>query len=133
MKTRQQVSAILLATFSLFLAGCSSPSTGTNTDSDAGVIAPVTTDLAGLYEEKFELRVGQALNINTGDFSGEDYTGEVQDSSVAEFVPAVNEEGGAEYNPAVMALKPGETSVELTGPGLDGDSVTFDLVVVDQD
>lgn len=77
------------------------------------VIAPVTMDANELQGATVDLVVGQVLNINTGDLAVDSYTGEVSDSSVAEFVQG-REDGSATFNPGVKALAVGESDVTMT-------------------
>jgi hypothetical protein len=89
----------------LGLGGCAQPNTP--------VIAPVTMDADDLQGATVDLLVGQVLNINTGDLAVDSYSGEVEDTSVAEFT-AGREDGGATFNPGVTALAEGTTKVVMT-------------------
>ncbi len=92
------------------------------------VIAPVTMDVGDLEGETVDLIVGQVLNINTGDLAVDSYSGEVEDSAVAEFVKG-REEGGATYNPGVKALAEGSTEVVLSNSDGGIEDVTFTVTV----
>jgi hypothetical protein len=92
------------------------------------VIAPVTMDVGDLQGTTVELVVGQALNITTGDLAVDSYTGEIDDPTVAEFVPG-REDGSATYNPGVLALAPGSTEVVLSNTDGGIQDVTFSVSV----
>lgn len=77
------------------------------------VIAPVTKKVNDLQGAEIELLVGQVLNIDTESLKVDSYTGEVADTSVAEFTPG-RFDGPAEFNPGVTALAEGTTSVTMT-------------------
>jgi hypothetical protein len=94
------------------------------------VIAPVTRDAGSLQGATVELEIGQVLNINTGDLAVDSYSGEVEDPSVAEFVPG-REEGGATFNPGVEALAEGTTAVVLSNSDGGIEDVTFTVDVTE--
>lgn len=77
------------------------------------VIAPVTMEANNLQGAEVDLIVGQVLNINTGDLAVDSYTGEVSDTSVAEFTQG-RDDGSAQFNPGVTALAPGTAEVTMT-------------------
>jgi hypothetical protein len=92
------------------------------------VIAPVTMDANDLQGATVDLVVGQVLNINTGDLAVDSYSGEVADTSVAEFV-AGREDGGATFNPGVKALAEGSTKVVLSNANGGIQNLTFTVDV----
>lgn len=92
------------------------------------VIAPVTRDVGSLQGATVQLEVGQVLNINTGDLAVDSYRGEVDDPSVARFVPG-REEDGATFNPGVEGLAEGETTVVLSNTDGGIQDVTFTVEV----
>jgi hypothetical protein len=98
------------------------------TPSSGPVIAPVTRDVGSLQGATVDLEVGQVLDIDTGDLAVDSYTGEVEDGSVARFVPG-REEGGATYNPGVEALAAGDTTVVLSNSEGGTQDVTFTVEV----
>ncbi|XPP27730.1 MAG: hypothetical protein ACNYNX_05960 [Leucobacter sp.] len=77
------------------------------------VIAPVTMEANNLQGAEVDLIAGQVLNINTGDLAVDSYTGEVSDTSVAEFTQG-RDDGSAQFNPGVTALAPGTAEVTMT-------------------
>lgn len=95
------------------------------------VIAPVTVNVGALQGTTVELVVGQALNITTGDLAVDSYSGEVEDPTVAEFVPG-RADGSATYNPGVMALAPGSTAVVLSNTDGGIQDVRFDVEVAER-
>lgn len=121
MKIAQPLVGLVVAAGTLLaLTSCASPS--------GPVIAPVTRDVGSLQGETVELEVGQVLNIDTGDLAVDSYTGEVEDESVARFVPG-REDGGATYNPGVEALAEGSTQVVLSNSDGGIQDVTFTVDV----
>lgn len=113
------IAAIAAAT-TLGLAACAQPTTP--------VIAPVTVDVGDLQGTTVDLTVGQVLNITTGDLAGDSYSGEVEDTSVAEFVKG-GTDGDAEFNPGVKALAEGSTKVVLSNSDGGIEDVTFTVDV----
>ena len=92
------------------------------------VIAPVTVDVGDLQGTTVELVVGQSLNITTGDLAVDSYSAEVDDPTVAEFVPG-RVDGSASFNPGVTALAPGSTEVVLSNTDGGIQDVTFSVSV----
>lgn len=126
-------SAVVLAGIvaaAALLSACSASSSEGATASPIGgdVIAPVTKNAGDLQGGDVELVVGQVLNINTGDLAVQSYSGEVADESVAVFVPG-REDGSAEFNPGVEAVRAGTTTVVLTNEDGGIQPVTFTVTV----
>jgi hypothetical protein len=92
------------------------------------VIAPVTMDANDLQGATVDLVVGQVLNINTGDLAVDSYSGEVEDTSVAEFVEGY-ERDGATFNPGVKALAEGTTTVVMSNSDGGIQDLTFTVEV----
>jgi hypothetical protein len=76
------------------------------------VAAPVVRTADQLQGATVRLIVGQTLDIDTGDLAVDSYSGEVDDPSIAEFVPGRVD--GATFDPGVRALAQGTTEVEMT-------------------
>jgi hypothetical protein len=119
-KISKLIGAAAVLTLAVSLSACA--------QSNTPVIAPVTMDAGDLQGTTVELVVGQVLNINTGDLAVDSYSGEVADTSVAEFVKGY-EEGGATYNPGVKALAEGSTEVVLSNSDGGIQDVTFTVDV----
>ena len=96
--------------------------------SNESVIAPVTMNANDLQGATVDLVVGQVLNINTGDLAVDSYSGEVEDTSVAEFVKGY-EDGGATFNPGVKALAEGTTTVVMSNSDGGIQDLTFTVQV----
>ena len=103
MKTKLRLLAVaLVASAALALTACA----------PTPVQAPVTMSANDLQGTTVDLKVGQVLNINTGDLAVDSYTAEVSDPAVVEFVQG--REDGATYNPGFTAKAEGSTEVTMT-------------------
>ena len=116
--------ALVIVGATVAFSGCSSSS------SDGPVIAPVTMDAGDLQGTTVDLVVGQVLNIDTGDLLVDSYSGEVADTSVAEFT-AGRVEDSATFNPGVTALAAGSTQVVMSNVDGGIEDLTFTVVVSD--
>jgi hypothetical protein len=104
------------------LSGCAS------TPGDGNVITPVVQSADDLQGATVDLKVGQVLDITTGDLAVDSYTGKVEDTSVAEFT-AGRDDGSAQFNPGVKGLAPGTTQVVLSNSDGGIQDVTFEVTV----
>lgn len=120
MKISQLIGAAVLVALTASLSACA--------QSYDPVIAPVTMDANDLQGATVDLVVGQVLNINTGDLAVDSYSGEVADTSVAEFVNGY-EQDGATYNPGVKALAEGSTTVVMSNSDGGIQDLTFTVEV----
>ena len=98
------------ATLAVALSGCGGASGEEPIGGD--IIAPVTMSVNELQGAKVDLLVGQVLNIDTDSLAVDSYTGEVADTSVAEFTKG-KVDGSAEFNPGVTGLAEGTTDVTM--------------------
>jgi hypothetical protein len=96
--------------------------------SPGNVIAPVTESANDLQGTTVDLKVGQVLNINTGDLAVDSYEAEVTDASVVEFVQG-REDGDATYNPGFTAKAEGTTEVTMTNEQGGIQPLEFTIVV----
>ncbi|MGW9346045.1 hypothetical protein ACWGR3_31375 [Streptomyces albidoflavus] len=122
MSTTRIPAAVIVVAVAALLAGCAGPST------EDPVIAPVTMSVGELQGKTVDLEVGQVLNITTGDLEGSSYSGDVADTSVAEFVLG-REDGDTAFNPGIRALADGETQVVLSNSDGGIEDVTFTVEV----
>lgn len=88
------------------LSACAAEPVGGN------VIAPVTKSVNELQGAEVELLVGQVLNIKTDSLEVDSYSGEVEDTKVAEFTKG-RKTASAQFNPGVTALAKGSTKVTM--------------------
>jgi hypothetical protein len=102
-RTIRLFAVALVASATLLLSACA----------PGNVIAPVTMSANDLQGATVDLKVGQVLNINTGDLAVDSYEAEVSDPSIAEFVQG-REDGDAMYNPGFTAKAEGSTDVTMT-------------------
>lgn len=103
MKTKLRLlSVALVASAALALSACAF----------TPVQAPVTMDANDLQGANVDLKVGQLLNINTGDLAVDSYTAEVSDPAVAEFTQG-RDDGSATFNPGFTAKAEGTTDVTM--------------------
>lgn len=120
MRVSRLLRGAILAAAAIALSACGTPG--------GPVIAPVTREAGSLDGTTVQLVVGQSLDIGTGDLPVDTYSGEVEDPSIAEFVPG-SEEDGATYNPGVEALRQGSTTVVLSSTEGGVEDVTFTVEV----
>lgn len=95
------------------------------------VIAPVTMEANDLQGAEVELVVGQVLNINTGSLEVDSYSGEVSDTSVAEFSEG-RKDGSAEFNPGVTAVGVGTAEVTMVNDQGGIQPLEFTVVVTEK-
>ena len=113
----RMLTVALVAAATLALAACA----------PTNVIEPVTMSANDLQGATVDLKVGQVLNINTGDLAVDSYEAEVSDSSIAEFVQG--REDGATYNPGFTAKAEGTTEVTMTNEQGGIQPLEFTIVV----
>lgn len=108
------------------------PSTPTPTPTNIGpdVITPITEDAGALQGTTVSLKVGQVLNINTGDLDVDSYDGQVEHPEVAEFTKGYDD-GSAQFNPGVTGLSAGTTEVVLSNADGGIEDVTFTVSVTE--
>lgn len=120
MKISKLIGVAAAVTLAFSLSACA--------QSNSPVIAPVTMEAGDLQGETVKLVVGQVLNINTGDLAVDSYSGEVADTSIAEFTKGY-EKDGATFNPGVKALADGATTVVLSNSDGGIEDITFTVEV----
>jgi hypothetical protein len=128
------VAALLLVGLSACSAADSSnesPTGGANhsAGAESGTLAPTTFTVGELPGTEVTLKVGQVLNITTGDLSADSYTGEVKDAGIAEFI-AGKVDKSAVYNPGVKGLAAGATEVTLTNSDSAIEPIVFKVTVI---
>lgn len=111
----------------LSLSACD---TGTGEQETIGgnITAPLMTSYINLDGGTLEVKVGQAINIDTNDHPVDSVQGAADDERIAEFVPG-RVEATAEFNPGFATKTLGETTATLTSDW--GDPVTFTIKVVE--
>ena len=125
MTLRPVLALAAVAVFAASLVGC----TASSSEPIGGdVVAPVTMTVNELQGERVDLVVGQVLNITTDSLAVDSYSGEVSDSTVAEFVPG-RVDDSAEFNPGVTALAEGTSEVTMTNEQGGIQPLTFTVVV----
>ena len=110
--------AIAVLAGALALSACSGQS----------VMAPIVKNVGDLQGDTIDLRVGQVLDIDTGDLDVDSYTATVSDTSIAEFVQG-RDDGSAVFNPGITALAPGTTQVVLSNEQGGIEDVVFEVHV----
>ncbi|GAA1932383.1 hypothetical protein GCM10009775_25510 [Microbacterium aoyamense] len=116
----RRIAAVAVLAVAFALTACTSAGTP--------VIAPVTMDVNDLQGATVDLKVGQVLNINTGSLAVTSYSGEVEDTSIAEFVKGSDTQD-AQFNPGVKGLAEGSTKVVLSNSDGGIEDVTFTVDV----
>lgn len=103
MKTKLRLMSVaLIASAALLLTACAF----------TPVQAPVTMSANDLQGTTVDLKVGQVLNINTGDLAVDSYTATVSDPAVVEFVQG-RTDGSATYNPGFTGKSEGSAEVTM--------------------
>lgn len=121
----------MAAVLAVSLSACSQQTPSTPVSSSAStVIAPVVLDADSLQGATIDLSVGQVLDINTGDLAVDSYSGDVEDTSVAEFVKG-RDDGSATFNPGITAVAVGTTKVTLSNDDGGIEDVIFTVDVTE--
>lgn len=115
------VSVLGTAVLATSLSACGSA--GGPSDSDEA-LPPLIVTPAELEGGSFQITEQQPLVINAEDTT--EWTGQVSDGEVAEFIPGTDEDG-MQTNPGFAAKKTGETEASVTSP--TGEVYEFSLVV----
>jgi len=137
---RRSIAVIVAAAATFALAACSDDTPGADTapaETPASTVAPTTTQAASALPPiivtvaeaegtTVEAEVGNTVDLVV-DTDVTEWTGSVQDPTIATFTPG-KEEGGATFNPSLIAVAAGETEVTLTDKVSD-QTVTFTLHV----
>lgn len=105
------------------LSGCSSPGTG-----GSSALPPIIVELDEIDGTTVEVPEGGTIDLTGDEETATGWTADIADPEVVEFVPG-RDEGGAQFNPGLMATSVGETEVTLENSEA-GDSVTFTVEVV---
>ncbi|MFD4422368.1 hypothetical protein ACFWN7_12825 [Agromyces sp. NPDC058484] len=114
----------VLGAGSLGLAGCSPA--GSSGDSSA--LPPVIVELDTVDGTTVEVPEGGAVDLTGDDETTTEWTAEISDPEVVEFVPG-RDDGSAQFNPGLTAKSVGDTEVTLEN-GETGDTLTFTVEVV---
>ena len=125
MKSRILAFAAAAVVASFALSGCSSPAGGGDQ-----VIAPVIMSADELQGASVELRVGQGLDITTGDLAEDSYSAEIADTKIATFSKG-GERDGATFNPGIIGESVGKTDVKLTNEQGGIQPVEFTVTVTE--
>lgn len=104
------------------LAGCST------TDSQA--LPPVIADITTIDGTTVTAQVGDAIDLIGDDTTFTAWTADIADESIVRFVPG-KDDGSAQFNPGLDALKAGRTEVTLDNSST-GDEVTFTVEVTEK-
>lgn len=112
---------------SLAIAGCAGSDTTTPGDNSTGVIAPEVVDITEIDRTTVPVQVGNVIDLTGDDETYLDWTASIQDESIVGFTPG-KDDGSAQFNPGLTALKVGETEVSLDN-STSGDNVTFTVKV----
>jgi len=116
--------ALALGTALSFIGCASSDGTG-----DA--LPPVIVDIDEIDGTTITVAEGNAIDLTGDDESYLDWTAEIADSTIVEFTPG-KDDGSAQFNPGLSALKAGETEVTLDNSS-SSESTTFTVKVTAAD
>jgi hypothetical protein len=132
--TRRSLAAALVALSCsvgvLTACGDDDDSSATTTAAVSGsssVLPPIIEDLNSIDGKTVDLKVGGHIDLTGDSTTYKDWTGEISDPKVAEFT-AGKDEGGASFNPGIVALAAGEATVTLTN-STSNKTVTFTVKV----
>jgi hypothetical protein len=133
--TRRSLTAALVALSCsvgvLTACGDDDDSTATTTAPAGGgsssVLPPIIADLNSIDGTTVEVPAGGTIDLTGDSTTYTDWTGEISDPKVAEFV-AGKDEGGASFNPGIKALEAGEAEVTLNN-STSNKTVTFTVKV----
>jgi hypothetical protein len=103
-------------------ATTTAPATG-----GSSVLPPVIEDINSIDGTTVDLKAGGTIDLTGDTTTYTDWTGEVSDPKVAQFVPG-RDEGGASFNPGVKALAAGTAEVKLTN-STSNETATFTVNV----
>jgi hypothetical protein len=118
--------ALLLVTVGgLALAGCSSSA---GSDGGSSALPPVIVQLDEVDGTTVQVDEGGSIDLTGDDDTYTDWSAEIADPSVVEFVPG-RDDGSAQFNPGLTAKSVGKTEVTLDNSS-SGDTVTFTVEVV---
>jgi hypothetical protein len=105
----------------------SSATTTAPASGSSSVLPPIIEDLNSIDGKTVDMKVGNNIDLTGDSTTYKDWTGEISDPKVAEFI-AGKDEGGASFNPGVKALATGEATVKLTN-STSNKTVTFTIKV----
>ncbi|MFE6253898.1 hypothetical protein [Agromyces sp. NPDC057865] len=108
------------------LTGCTA--SGGSSGGDSSALPPVIVDLGDVDGTTVEVPEGGSVDLTGDDETYTDWTADIADPSVVEFVPG-RDDGSAQFNPGLTAKSVGTTEVTLDNSE-SGDSVTFTVDVV---
>ncbi|GAA1956810.1 hypothetical protein GCM10009717_23800 [Agromyces allii] len=86
-------------------------------------------DLGDADGTTVEVAVGHSIDLVGDDEHFTEWTAEIADPSIVEFVPG-HDDGSAQFNPGLTATAVGQTEVSLSNDA-SGDEVAFTVVVTE--
>jgi len=132
--TRRSRAAALVALFCSvgLLSACGDDDDAGATTTAAAVggsnaLPPIIADLNSIDGTTVEVKVGGHIDLTGDSTTYKDWTGEISDPKVAEFI-AGKDEGGASFNPGIVGLAAGEVTVKMTN-STSNKTVTFTVKV----
>lgn len=103
------------------IAGCASGG------QETGTLPPVIVDINEIDGSTVEVAQGNTIDLTGDDDTYLDWTAEIENPDVVTFV-AGKDDGSAQFNPGLDAVKEGESDVTLDNSS-SGDSVSFTVEV----
>ena len=113
------VALALGAAFSLL--GCASTGDG------GGTLPPVIVDINEIEGTTVRVAEGNVIDLTGDDDTYLDWTADIADETIVEFTPG-KDDGSAQFNPGLTALKVGDTEVTLDNSSSNV-AVTFTVEV----
>lgn len=128
--SRFQHSRTLRATIVIFAFGATLAVTGcASAESGGKTLPPVIVDLTEIDGTTVEVAEGNSIDLTGDDETYLDWTAEIDDPEVVSFVPG-KDDGSAQFNPGLDALKVGDSEVTLENSN-SGDTVSFTVEVTE--
>lgn len=117
----------LLVPSALVACGDDDDGGGAATTAAAGALPPIIVDINSLEGATVDVPAGGTIDLTGDESTFTDWTANIADSSVLSFSPG-RVEGGAQFNPGLMARAAGTSEVTLTN-STSGETVTFTVNV----
>lgn len=125
---RLRRSSVFRTATALFTIGAAFTFVGcTSASPDGEVLPPVIVDITEIDGTRVQVAQGNVIDLTGDDETYTDWTADIEDPAIVEFTPGTDD-GSAQFNPGLSALRVGETEVTLDN-STSNDTVTFTVDV----